>query len=140
MLDLSLGLMLFVAIVFLVILKFLNESLYEPLLNFMDNRKRSIDKDLEDAKKNSSDTASYMNEREVILAEARKEASKIREAAINQAKMSASIDVDAKRVELENEYESFVSELATKKTDLKNSLLAKLPLYKEGIKIKLSQL
>ncbi len=140
MLDLSLGLMLFVVIVFLILLKFLNEFLYGPLLSFMDNRERTISKDLEDAKKNSSDTASYREEAEAIITKAKREASKIREEAINEAKSLAEKELDAKRVELEGEYESFISDLENRKRNLKSSLLANLPLYKEGIRIKLSQL
>jgi len=140
MLDLHPMWMVFVAMVFLILLKFLNETLYGPLLTFMDNRKRSIANDLENANSNSADVDSYKEEADRIIAEAKKEASKIREVAIEQAKSVASNESDKKRVELEKEYENFISDLDVKKSEIKNSLMANLPLYKEGIKIKLSQL
>jgi len=50
MLDIDLSLMLFVFVVFFVLLAVLNQTLYKPLLKFMDDRDQSISKDLEMAK------------------------------------------------------------------------------------------
>jgi len=140
MLDLSLSLMITTAIVFLILLKYLSGSLYGPLLTFMANREKSIADDLANANANSSDVEGYKAQAKAIISEAKQEASKIRETAINQAKSVASEETEKQQGEFEKEYESFIAKLSESKVEIKNSLMANLPLYKEGVKIKLSQL
>ncbi len=140
MLDLSFGLIITTAVVFLFLLKYLSDKLYGPLLYFMDNRKKSIADDLANANANSADIDVFKTQAAAIISEAKKEASVIRETAINQAKSIAGEKTQKQRDGFEREYESFMIKLEESKAEIKNSLMANLPLYKEGIKIKLSQL
>ena len=89
MLDIIPALLLVTGTVFLVLLILLNKTLYKPLLEFIDNRNNSINRDLENAGKNASDVVAYYKEVETILSEGKMEAAKIREAALNEAKEKA---------------------------------------------------
>lgn len=98
MLDIIPALLLVTGTVFLVLLILLNKTLYKPLLEFIDNRNNSINRDLENAGKNASDVVAYYKEVETILSEGKMEAAKIREAALNEAKEKAAKKVEQKRV------------------------------------------
>jgi F-type H+-transporting ATPase subunit b len=140
MLDISLGLLIASAAVFLIMLVVLNKWLYKPLIKFMDDRDASIKKDLENAGKNTSDVDSLYKEAEAIIAKAKHEASSMREKATFDAKKLAEEKISSKRTELEREYSEFISSLESEKANLKNALLSQMPLFKESLKAKFSQL
>jgi F-type H+-transporting ATPase subunit b len=138
MLDIIPALLLVTGTVFLVLLIVLNKTLYKPLLEFIDNRNNSINRDLENAGKNASDVVAYYNEIETILSAAKLEAGKIREVAINEANEKASKRIDQKKNDLEVQSVSFFNTLESEKDEFKNSLMANIPLFKEGIRAKLN--
>ncbi|MCF6173614.1 MAG: FoF1 ATP synthase subunit B' [Campylobacteraceae bacterium] len=140
MLDIIPALLVVTGVVFLVLIVILNKTLYKPLLDFMDNRDKSIAKDLEGAGKNSSDVLAYKQEAEKIILDAKNEANQIREAALTNAKEVASKKIEAKKSQLEEEYNRFAKELKIQRDELKAALLQKLPVLQKGISVKLSQI
>ena len=140
MLDIDIAMLLLTAAVFLFLLCMLNKILYKPLLGFMEQREGSINSDLQATQKNGNDITSLEEEATGILAEARAKASKMKEDALSAIKIESTEKVDQKIGELEKEYDGFLTTLEESKTELKNTLLSQMPLLKEGIKMKLSQI
>lgn len=140
MLDLHLPLMLFVLVLFLTLLVLLNNMLFKPLVKFMDDRDASIAKDLEAAKSFGSNTDELNAKADEIIADAKNEAAKIRQKAIDDEKTLAASKVETKQSEIDKEYEGFVEKLASEKENLKNELLSQMPLFKESLKAKFSKL
>ncbi len=140
MLDIDLSLMLFVFVVFFVLLAVLNQTLYKPLLQFMDDRDQSISKDLEMAKGLAGKSESLHIEANKVLEEARNRAAEIRQKAVVEAKLVADGRVHNKQLELEDVYNSFLKKLSGEKETLRASLLAQMPVFKESIKSKFSKL
>ena len=140
MLDIIPALLLVTGTVFLVLLILLNKTLYKPLLEFIDNRNNSINRDLENAGKNASDVVAYYKEVETILSEGKVEAAKIREAALTEAKEKAAKKVEQKKSNLEVQGVAFLKTLESEKDEFKNGLLAQMPLFKESISAKLSHI
>lgn len=140
MLDIIPALLLVTGTVFLVLLILLNKTLYKPLLEFIDNRNNSINRDLENAGKNASDVVAYYKEVETILSEGKMEAAKIREAALSEAKERAAKKVEQKKSNLEVQGVAFLKTLESEKDEFKNGLLAQMPLFKESVSAKLSHI
>ncbi|WP_041956699.1 FoF1 ATP synthase subunit B' [Sulfurospirillum arsenophilum] len=140
MLDIIPALLLVTGTVFLVLLILLNKTLYKPLLEFIDNRNNSINRDLENAGKNASDVVAYYKEVETILSEGKMEAAKIREAALNEAREKAAKKVEQKKSNLEVQGVAFLKTLESEKDEFKNGLLAQMPLFKESVSAKLSHI
>ena len=140
MLDIIPALLLVTGTVFLVLLILLNKTLYKPLLEFIDNRNNSINRDLENAGKNASDVVAYYKEVETILSEGRIEAAKIKEAALGEAKEKASKKVEQKKSELETQSATFLKALESEKDEFKNALMLQMPLFKESVAAKLSNI
>jgi F-type H+-transporting ATPase subunit b len=140
MLDIHPGLMVFVLILFLALLVVLNRMLFQPLLKFMDDRERSIAKDLESAKGLSGNSEELNKEAQEVLAKAKAEATAIKQKAIEEEKALAESKIETKQKELEKAYEAFKAELEENKSKLKNELLSQMPLFKESLKAKFSRL
>jgi len=140
MLDIIPALLLVTGTVFLVLLILLNKTLYRPLLEFIDNRNNSINRDLENAGKNASDVVAYYKEVETILSEGKMEAAKIREAALSEAKEKAAKRIEQKKSDLEVQSVVFFKALESEKDEFKNGLLAQMPLFKESVSAKLSHI
>lgn len=140
MLDIIPALLLVTGTVFLILLIVLNKSLYQPLIAFIDNRNNAINRDLENAGKNASDVAAYYKEVEAIIAEGKMEATRIREAAIGEAREKALLKIEQKKAELDAKNELFLKKLESDKVEFKNHMLAQMPLFKEGIANKLSHI
>ena len=140
MLELIPWLMGLVLIVFLGLIVFLNKTLYEPLINFMDQRDASIAKDLNEVNGLTGDTASLEQEAKKILENAKNEGAAIRQAAIEEANSESAKLIEAKKAELETKQKEFFTELEKEKEELSNSILSQLPLIKETLKAKFSQL
>ena len=140
MLDINPVLLLVTGTVFLILLVVLNKSLYQPLIAFIDNRNSAISRDLENAGKNASDVAAHYKAVEAILADGRIQASKIKEAAMAEAKEKALQKVEQKKVELENRNVAFSKALKTEKAEFKSHLLSQMPLFKDGITHKLNHI
>ena len=140
MLDIHVGLMFFVLALFLTLLVVLNRMLFQPLLKFMDDRDRTIAKDLEAAKGLSGNSEELNAKAEENLSKAKSEAAAIRQKAVEEAKASATQNVEAKQAELNKAYTEFSEKLAEEKENLKNELLSQMPLFKESLKAKFSKL
>lgn len=133
-------LMLLVLVIFLTSAYLLNRWLFKPLLTFMDNRSISIKSDLQNIQSNSSEVASLNAEAERVLSQAKSEANLIREKALESARIVAEQKISAKRDELEKKRREFMAGLEEEGVMLRNSLLSQMPLYRESLKAKLSQL
>jgi F-type H+-transporting ATPase subunit b len=140
MLDLDLGLMLFVLVIFFSLLYVLNQMLYEPMLKFMEDRDNSIADDLKNAKELEGNSSELYAKAEAILAKAKAEANAIREKAVNEAKALADSKIESKSKELDSKYQQFLEELSNSKKELEESLSSQLPLLKESLKAKISSL
>jgi len=140
MLDLNLGLMLFVLVIFFSLLFLLNQMLYQPLLKFIDDRDNTIAEDLKNAKEMVGNSDELRAKAEAILAEAKAEANAVREKAVNEAKALAESKIESKTKELDSKYQSFLEELSKEKKELQESLSTQIPLFKESLKAKMSNL
>lgn len=140
MLDIQPLLLLFTAIVFLGLMVFLNKTVYRQLLAFMENRDEVIEKDRKHANKNEIDIAAYEEEAKSIVLDAKSQIGKRRADEIARVKEEIDKKIEIKKSELEEEYALFQKRLHEEAKDLKNGLLAQMPLFKEGIKAKLNQL
>ena len=114
--------------------------LFQPLIQFMDDRDEAIAKDLEDAKSFSNNTDELNIKADDIISKAKSEAAEIRHKAINDEKMLVASKVKTKQEELEKRYEEFLVELGNDRESLKNSLISQMPLFKESLKAKFSKL
>lgn len=140
MLDISPVLLLSVAIIFLLALARLNSCLFRPLLKHMEDRDASIKKDLEDAKSNGANVDGMIAEANIIIADAKKEAAKIREAAYNEAKESADAKLVKAKSDLEAKSNEFAKSLDAEAKALKETLVASMPQFNESLKAKLSSI
>ncbi|WP_456322685.1 FoF1 ATP synthase subunit B' [Hydrogenimonas sp.] len=140
MLDISLSLMLLVAIVFLALLIVLNSWLYQPLISFMDERDKTIRKDLENVQGDTSQIEELKAKTEEVIAKAKSEAAALRNRTVEESKMLAQSKIEAKKEELEKAYQEFLSSLKSEEQTLKSELLSQMPLFKESLKAKFSQI
>lgn len=140
MLDLNPSLLLMVIVLFICLIIVLNRVLYKPLLAFMDDRDKSIQEDMNLAKRNSGNVSHLEKESANILKNAKEKAFLIREEAIKNAKEKADKELNLKKDFLEKEYESFMNDLSLEKDELKEKLAESLPLFKESLKTKISKI
>jgi len=140
MLEIDLPLVVLTAVVFLVLIAVLNSVLYKPLLGFMDKRNQDIKNDENNVSKNVSDLGLHEAQAEQILSEARNEAGKIKQDALNAAKDAAGKIVIEKRIALEADYEAFLQNLKSQRTAFKTELLGNLPDIQSTLKAKLARI
>ena len=140
MLDISISLMLLVAVVFLALVVLLNGWLYQPLLRFMDERERSIRKDLAAASEENHEVEELQAKAREVVEKAKAEAAALRAKTIEESKMEAETKIEAKKEELEKAHHAFLEELKKEESQLKSELLSQLPLFKESLKAKFSQI
>jgi F-type H+-transporting ATPase subunit b len=132
--------MLLVAVVFLVLLTLLNNWLYQPLMKFMDERDKSIRKDLENVSSNTHEVDALRAKAAEVIAQAKNEAAAMRAKTIDESKLLAESKIEAKKEELEKRYQVFLEELKQEEAQLKSELLSQMPLFKESLKAKFSQI
>jgi len=140
MLDLHLELMLAVLFVFFLLLFVLNNMLYKPLLDFMNDRDDSIANDLKSAKEMTGNTDELNAQASDIIDDAKSKASAIREKVMQESKDKASANITSRQGELEKDYQSFIDKLNQEKEELKSALLNEMPTIKSGLKAKLANL
>lgn len=140
MLDISVSLMLTVAVVFMVLLVLLNSWLYQPLMAFMDERDKNIRKDLESVNANTSEIDELRAKAEEVIANAKSEAAALRARTIEESKLLAEEKIEAKKRELEEKYSEFLASLKKEEESLRSELLSQMPLFKESLKAKFSQI
>ena len=140
MLDIYPSLMAIMLLIFFVMLYQLNNKLYKPLLKFMDDRDAAIAKDMAVASNMGGNTDELQAKAEANLDEAKAAAAKLRQSVVEEGKAKTAEAVAQKQAELEKRQERFAVKLEEEKVALQNSLLAQIPLVKEGLKAKFSQL
>jgi F-type H+-transporting ATPase subunit b len=106
----------------------------------MDDRDNQIKNDIINAKANCSNVDGMFAEAKEIIANAKKEAFSIREKARLEANEVSEGKLNAAKVRIEEKYISFVKTLKEEELSLENSLVSQLPLFKEGLKAKLSSI
>ncbi len=140
MLTLSPSLMLIVLLLFIGLIVYLNKALYQPIINFMDQRDMTIARDNQEAQELTGNAGELINEANSILDNARQEANRLKQEAVEESKIESAKLLESKEVELEKAYEEFTKKLEVEKEELKNSILSQIPLIKETLKAKFSQL
>lgn len=140
MLDISPILLGSTLVVFLALIAVLNSWLYNPLFSYMQKRDADIKKDLDEVGSNDNEIAALTAEAEKIMMDAKLEAAALREKVIADAKELAESKLEAKRADLAAEYAGFEKSLSDERVQLKNALLSQVPLFKEAVKAKLSQI
>ncbi len=140
MLDINPLLLGITIVVFLILIAVLNSMLFKPLFNYMEERDASIKNDQDKVGNNDSEIAELTAEAQNIVNEAKLEAAAIREKVIAEAKELAESKIEAKRAELAKDKAEFEKSLAETREELKNTLLSQVPLYKEAVKAKFSQI
>jgi len=140
MLDINPLLLGITITVFLILIAVLNSLLFKPLFNYMDERDADIKSDLDKVGNNDDEIASLTAQSASIVNEAKLEAAAIREKVITEAKELADSKMEARRAELAKESAEFKQSLAESRESLKTTLLAQVPVYKDAIKAKYSQI
>jgi len=140
MLDINLPLLLITLAVFIWLIKFLEGKLYNPLLKYIDDRDAMLRNDRESVNQNLSDIASLKHEAESILADARKEASIVRDSIINEAKDSIARRLEEKRQKLAESYQEFERGLSAERVSLKNNLLADSQSFETALRERFSSI
>jgi len=140
MLDINPILLLATFVVFLSLIAVLNSSLYNPLFSFMNKRDQDIKNDLEKVGSNDEEINALHSEAEAIVMNAKLEAAALREKVIADAKELADSKLEARRAELAKEYLEFEQSLAESEQQLTSDLSSQVPLFKEAVKAKFSQI
>lgn len=133
MLDVSLTAMVTTVVVFLALIYFLNNKLYQPLLLHMQKREAIIKEDEENARKNAMDADSNKAEIGKVLDAARLQAAKIKQEAMDSAKQAANMEIAEKKAAMEEDFNKFLSGLDEQKQDLKSDLQAKIPEFRDAL-------
>lgn len=140
MLDINPILLVATLIVFLTLIAVLNSWLYNPLFAYMSKRDEDIKKDLEKIGSNDDEIKELELKAQSIIANAKLEAAALREKVITDAKELAESKIEAKRAELANQYSEFEQLLAKTREQLSSDLKSQIPLFKEAVKAKFSQI
>ena len=140
MLDINPILLLITFVVFLSLIAVLNSWLYNPLFAYMNKRDEDIKKDLEKVGSNDDEIQELHSKADSIIMNAKLEASALREKVIADAKELADSKLEARRAELASEYLEFEKSLKESKEQLTTDLMSQVPLFKEAVKAKFSQI
>ncbi|MDD3816472.1 MAG: FoF1 ATP synthase subunit B' [Thiovulaceae bacterium] len=140
MLDIDPILLVATLVVFLTLIAVLNSWLYNPLFAYMNKRDEDIRKDLQKVNSNDDEIRELHAKAEAIVVGARLEAAALREKVIADAKELAESKLEAKRAELASEYLEFKQSLAKSKDALKQDLISQVPVFREAVKAKFSQI
>lgn len=139
-LDISPILLLSTLVVFICLIRYLNRNLYQPMLEYMENRDSMVQSDIDTISKNHSDADKFHQEANDVLVQAREEATSIREAVIAEVKEAISAELEAKREELAKSYQQFEKELESERVSLKNRLLADSDSIAQALKERLTSI
>ena len=140
MLDINPILLLVTFVVFISLIAVLNSWLYNPLFSHMNKRDSDIKRDLDMVGSNDTEINVLNFKAESIIMNAKLEAAALREKVITDAKELAESKLEAKRVELAHEYLEFEQSLAKSKDELTTDLMSQVPMFKEAIQAKFSQI
>jgi F-type H+-transporting ATPase subunit b len=140
MLDIYPLLIVITTIIFFVMLYLLNKKLYQPLLKFMDDRDAAIAKDMAAARNMSGNSDELASKAKANIDAAKVTAAKLRQDVMEDGKSKMIEAIEAKQKHLEKQQEKFAVKLDEERVTLQNSLLSQIPLVKESLKAKFSQL
>ncbi|WP_297443603.1 FoF1 ATP synthase subunit B' [Sulfurimonas sp.] len=140
MLDINPILLLATFVVFVSLIAVLNSWLYNPLTNFMKKRNDDIKSDLEKVGNNDKEINELNAKAESIIMNAKLEATALREKVIADAKELVDSKLEAKRAELAQEYLEFEKSLSESRKELTTDLMSQVPVFKEAVKAKFSQI
>ena len=140
MLDINPLLLSITIVVFLILIAVLNSLLFKPLFTYMEERDASIKADQDRVGNNDDEIAALTAQAASIVNEAKLEAAAIREKVVAEAKELAESKIEAKRAELAKDKLEFEKSLAESREELKTTLMSQVPLYKEAVKAKFSQI
>ena len=140
MLDINPILLIATLAVFLTLIVTLNSWLYNPLFAFMNKRDDDIKKDLQKIGSNDDEINSINAEAEKIVMDAKLEVATLREKVIADAKELADSKIEARRAELASEYLEFEKSLDEQKTQLEKDLKSQVPVFKDALNAKFSQI
>lgn len=140
MLDINPILLLATFVVFLSLIAVLNSWLYRPLFSFMDKRDEDIKKDLNKIGSNDDEIEALHAKAESIVNNAKLDAAALREKVVADAKELAESKLEARRAELASEYTEFEKSLATSRDELTTELTSQIPVFKQAVEAKFSQI
>lgn len=140
MLDINPILLVATLIVFLTLIAVLNSWLYNPLFAYMSKRDEDIKKDLEKVGSNDDEINELESKAQSIITNAKLEAAALREKVITDARELAESKLEAKRAELASQYLEFEQSLAQTREQLSSDLKSQIPLFREAVKAKFSQI
>lgn len=140
MLDISLLLLISTAVVFILLIGILNNMLYKPLIEYMQQRDLSIKNDLANATENEDEIAKLNAKAEQIILDAKHKAMLQREEEIAATKLKIAKKIEERRLALAQEYAKFESSLYDNRAELTKSLHMKAPVFKAQIAAKYSAL
>lgn len=134
MLDISLPLLISTLVLFIFLIYYLNKYLYVPLLSYMEKRDSDLKKDLEEASANDADISSSKEEAEKLLADARLEATSIRDSVVESTKKIIEEKLAEKKRELETAFSEFEKTLVSEKEALKQAILSKSSTFEDSMR------
>jgi F-type H+-transporting ATPase subunit b len=118
----------------------LNSCLFKPLLKHIEDRAESIKEDLGKAKNNSADVDGMLAEANENIANAKKEAAAIRQKAFDEATVDANKKLVEAKKDVDNKYNSFLSELEVEVNSLKASLSSDMPVFEKSLQAKIKNI
>lgn len=133
------NLMILVFCCFVLLLFFLNQWLYKPLLTFMNKRDEMIRKDLQNTQGNLQEIAKIQDEINTIIGNAQKEAKEIIEQATAREKRLMEEKLAEKKAELDSKLLTFREDLVRQQKELKDGLGTRVDEFKQSIRKKLEQ-
>ena len=140
MLDINPILLIATLIVFLTLIAVLNNWLYNPLFAYMKKRDEDIKKDLQKVGNNDDEINELNSKAQLIINNAKIDVTALREKVVADAKELADSKLEAKRAELASQYLEFEQSLSKSREQLESDLKSQMPLFKEAVKAKFSQL
>ena len=140
MLDINPILLIATLIVFLTLIAVLNNWLYKPLFAYMKKRDEDIKKDLQKVGNNDDEINELNSKAQLIINNAKIDVTALREKVVADAKELADSKLEAKRAELASQYLEFEQSLSKSREQLVSDLKSQMPLFKEAVKAKFSQL
>lgn len=140
MLDINPYLLLATIAVFLTLIAILNSWLYNPLFNYMNKRDDTIKNDMQKAGSNDDEINDLKAKADKIIMDAKLNAATLREKVIADAKELVESKLEARRAELAVEYIEFEKSLNESKEALEKDLKSHVPLFKDALNAKFSQI
>ena len=140
MLDISPILLFSSSLIFLLVLIGLNNLLYKPLMQHMDQRSEKIKNDLNTVGVNNKNLESLFDEANKIIFNAKNECSTIRYNAINRANEQTKILIEDEKTKISNKYAAFLKSISEEKEIVKNGLLADMPFFIKKLQNKINSI